>query len=249
MSTNVEVAAVPPAPGRRIARETHPIRYAGGVLLLAACYYGAAKIGQTLRYTASVSAIWPPAGVGIAALCLWGFRWWPGILLGELVINAELISGDSGIPIASVAGQQIGNMAEVIVGALLLRRLLGARTPFDRVEQVGQMLIALGIATTISATVGTVAMIAGDVIGHAEAITFWRTWWLGDTSGALVVVPLALAWARDSAAAWRPVRSWSGAATIAAVIVLTAVAVSTSAPLSYLIFPALMFAALRLGVG
>ena len=60
-------------------------RYVAGVLLLAAAYYGAAKLGQTLRYTASVSAIWPPAGLGIAALYLWGLRWWPGLLLGELV--------------------------------------------------------------------------------------------------------------------------------------------------------------------
>jgi hypothetical protein len=46
----------------------------GGVVLLAAAYYGAAKLGQTLRYTASVSAIWPPAGLGIAALYLWEYR-------------------------------------------------------------------------------------------------------------------------------------------------------------------------------
>jgi hypothetical protein len=44
------------------------VRYAGGVLMLTAAYYGAAKLGQTLRYTASVSAIWPPAGLGIGAL-------------------------------------------------------------------------------------------------------------------------------------------------------------------------------------
>ena len=66
------------------------LRYVGGMLLLAAAYYGAAKLGQTLRYTASVAAIWPPAGLGIAALYLWGLRWWPGVLLGEFVVNGEL---------------------------------------------------------------------------------------------------------------------------------------------------------------
>src|SRR3954469_18131057 len=77
------------------------LRYAAGVLALAAAYYGAAKLGQTLRYTASVSAIWPPAGLGIAALYLWGIRWWPGVLLGELVVNGELLLGDSHLPIGS----------------------------------------------------------------------------------------------------------------------------------------------------
>ena len=60
-------------------------RYVAGVLLLAVAYYAAAKLGQTLRYTASVSAIWPPAGLGIAALYLWGLRWWPGVFIAELV--------------------------------------------------------------------------------------------------------------------------------------------------------------------
>jgi integral membrane sensor domain MASE1 len=111
------------------------VRYLGGVLLLAAAYYGAAKIGQTLRYTASVSAIWPPAGLGIAALYLWGLRWWPGVLLGEIVVNGQLLLDDSTFPVGSLLGQQTGNMAEIIVGALLLRRLIGPTAAMDRVEQ------------------------------------------------------------------------------------------------------------------
>ena len=64
----------------------------------------------------------------------------------------------------SLLGQQAGNMAEIIVGALLLRRLIGPRAALDRAEQVGGMLVALGIATAISATVGTLSMLAGGVI-------------------------------------------------------------------------------------
>src|SRR3954471_9817192 len=101
------------------------LRYAAGVLALAAVYYGAARVGQTLRYTASVSAIWPPAGLGIAVLYLWGLRWWPGVLLGELLVNSDLLLGDGTFPVASLLGQQAGNVAEVVVGALLLRRLVG----------------------------------------------------------------------------------------------------------------------------
>ena len=61
------------------------LEWVAGVLFLGAAYWGAAKLGQTLRYTASVSAIWPPAGLGIAALYLWGLRWWPGILIGAFL--------------------------------------------------------------------------------------------------------------------------------------------------------------------
>jgi signal transduction histidine kinase len=219
----------------------------GGVLLLAAAYYGAAKLGQTLRYTASVSAIWPPAGLGIAALYLWGLRWWPGVLLGEIVVNGELLLDDSTFPIGSLLGQQTGNMAEIIVGALLLRRLIGPNAAMDRVEQVGGMLVALGVATAISATAGTVAMVVGGVVDDSHATEFWRTWWLGDTSGGLVVLPLMLAWAHDPMGAWRRIRTWEGAAVIAGVTALGIVAVSTEEPITYMVFPALIWAAFRLG--
>ena len=105
--------------------------------------------------------------------------------------------GDAPFPVGSLLGQQAGNMAELIIGALLLRRLIGPGAALDRTEQVGGMLVALGVATAISATVGTVSMLAGGVIAGSDAVTFWRTWWLGDTSGRLVVLPLMLTWARD----------------------------------------------------
>jgi signal transduction histidine kinase len=219
----------------------------GGVVLLAAAYYGAAKVGQTLRYTGSVSAIWPPAGLGIAALYLWGMRWWPGVLLGELVVNAELLLDDGTFPIGSLLGQQTGNMAEIIVGALLLRRLIGPSAALDRVGQVGGMLVAVGVATAISATAGTVSMVAGGVVDVSEAGEFWRTWWLADTSGGLVVLPLLLAWARDPVGASRRIRTWEGAAVIAGVTALSIVAFSTHEPIRYVVFPALIWAAFRFG--
>src|SRR3954447_20105562 len=81
-------------------------------------------------------------------------------------------------PLGSMIGQQAGNMAEVIVGAWLLRRLIGSRAALDTSEQVSGMLVAVGTATCISATVGTLSMFAGGVIDHTEIPTFWRTWLL-----------------------------------------------------------------------
>jgi signal transduction histidine kinase len=223
------------------------LRYVGGVVCLAAAYYGAAKLGQTLRYTASVSAIWPPAGLGIAALYLWGIRWWPGVLLGELAVNGELLLDDSTFPIGSLLGQQTGNMAELIVGALLLRRLIGSNAAMDRVEQVGGMLVAVGMATAISATVGTVSMVAGGVVDESGVAEFWRTWWLADCSGGLVVLPLMLAWAHDPLGAWRRIRTWEGTAAIAGVTALSFAVFSTEEPIRYAVFPALIWAAFRFG--
>jgi len=186
-------------------------------VLLGCAYFGAAKLGQTLRYTASVSAIWPPAGLGIAALYVFGLRWWPGIFLGELLVNAQLLLEPSHPPLGSVAGQQLGNIAEIIVGAWLLRRLIGPRAALDAAWQVSGMLLAVGTATAISATVGTLSMYAGGVVAPGELASFWRTWVLGDTAGALIVLPLILTWVADPRRAWRTMWTWEGVTLVACV--------------------------------
>jgi signal transduction histidine kinase len=247
ISTEAQLPAVRPGLTAFLALRRPSLRYVSGVLLVAAAYYGAAKLGQTLRYTASVSAIWPPAGLGIAVLYLWGLRWWPGIFLAELVVNGELLIDHSAIPLGSLVGQQAGNMAEIVVGALLLRRLIGPGAAMDRVEQIGGMLIAIGVATAISATAGTLSMVAGGVVDGSGAPEFWRTWWLADTSGALVVLPLMLAWAKDPVAAWRRIRTWEGAAVMAGVTALSLVAFTTEEAIRYMVFPALVWAAFRFG--
>jgi signal transduction histidine kinase len=249
MSTEVEFSPVRPAFHRTVAvRLGSPtLRYFAGVVALAAAYYSAAKLGQTLHYTGSVSAIWPPVGLGIAALYLWGLDLWPGILIGEMLVNGELFAGSSSLPLVSLLGQQAGNMAEVVVGALLLRRLMGKGAALDRPHQVGGLFGAIGIATAISATVGTLSMLAGGVIDAGEMPTFWRTWFLGDLAGGLIVAPLVIVWARDPFGAWRRIRTWEGAVTVTAVVVLGVIAVTNLHPVTYVVFPALIWAAFRFG--
>jgi signal transduction histidine kinase len=224
------------------------VRFVAGVILLGAVYYGAAKLGQTLRYTASVAAIWPAAGVGVAALYLWGTCWWPGLLLGEILVNTDLYREDSMLPLGSLLGQQTGNILEMLVGALLLRRLIGSRARLDSAEQVGGMLTALAVAAALSATVGTASMLAGSVIGHAEIPSFWRTWFLGDFAGMVTIVPAAIAWAQPLPAGARQIRTWEGGLLVASVAALGVVAVTIDESVTYVAFPALIWAAFRFGL-
>src|SRR3954469_15808917 len=130
--------------------DTRHWRYAGAVVLLAAAYWGAAKIGLRLAYLdGAVTALWPPVGVGIAALVLYGPRLWPGIVLGDLMV------ADFSSPMGTVLGQTAGNTLEVVVGALLLRRLAGADVAMDRVRDVFALVAAAVAGTLISACAGT----------------------------------------------------------------------------------------------
>jgi signal transduction histidine kinase len=223
------------------ARVVPALRYVLGVVLLAAGYYGVGQASLALQYTGPVAAIWLPVGVGVAALYLGGLRFWPGILIGDLAL------ADSAQPLGSALGLTLGNMADVFVITLLLRRLLGPRGALDRLERVGVMLAAIAAGAAITATVAMVSLRAGDVIGSSDVPTFWRSWFLADASGSLVVVPLALAWAQPGSLEWSRRDVWQGALLLAAVVALSAIALSGDLALTYMVFPALIGAALRFG--
>src|SRR4051794_2177052 len=159
-------------------------RYCAGVFALACAYYAAAKLGYVLEFAGPVAAIvWLPAGVAIAFLSLGGLSFWPGVLVGDLLANDY-----SALPTGSALGQTLGNMLEVLVAALLIRRLVARGSPLDSLGGLARMLAAIAAATAISATVGPLSLRAGGVITSGELPEIARTWWLGDAAGALVVV-------------------------------------------------------------
>jgi signal transduction histidine kinase len=218
-------------------------RYGGGLALLIALYYGAAHLGFALEFAGPVAAVvWLPVGVGIAFLYLGGLKFWPGVVVGDLLVNNYTT-----LPFGSALGQSFGNLLEVVAATLLLRRLDALPSLSPEVGRVVRMLIAVAAGVAISATVGSVSLRAGGVITTGSLPGVWRTWWLGDFSGALLVVPLALAW-------WRPLRRpfhWRPAleGTIALVVLVGAckLAFSTRTPLPYIVFAPLIWTAFRLG--
>src|SRR3954454_15090385 len=164
--------------------------YAISIALVAVAYYLAGRVGLELAYlNGAVAALWPPAGLGLAVLFLWGLRLWPGVVIGDLWL------GDYSSPFATVLGETAGNTLALVVAALLLRRLTGGRGELDRVFDVLALVACALVAALVSAAFGPTALRLGDVIPAAELGRVFRTWTLGDASGVLVVAPAILTWA------------------------------------------------------
>jgi signal transduction histidine kinase len=214
--------------------------YGVEVGVVAGLYYGAARAGLHLAYLhGSVTALWPPVGVGIAAVVILGPRVWPAIVIGDLLV------ADFSTPWGTVLGQTVGNTLEVVVAAVLFRRLAERRTGLERVWDVLALVACAAIGTLISAAFGVVSLRLGHVIKAADFGSVFRTWWLADFSGALVFAPLVLVWAVRRS--WRVphMQLAEGAVLLALLIVLIEVPSQPDVP--YVVFPILIWAALRFG--
>ena len=205
-------------------------------------YYLAARFGLELLYPdGPVAAMWPPVGVGIAALYFFGMRLWPAIVVGDLLPGVA----DYSQPLGTVFGQTLGNTIAVVVAAALLRRLTRGRAGLERVVDVLALVACGVVAAGVSSLFGPPALYFGDLIERQQLANSIRQWFLSDLSGALVVTPILLAWAGSRVV--RPSRRFlvEGLAVLAALIVLVEVPAQQDVP--YVVFPVLIWAALRLG--
>ena len=140
-----------------------------------------------------VTLIWPPTGIALFALLIWGPRLWPAIGLSALLINLAMGSSPLGALVIAV-----GNTAGPVLAAWLLQRL-----DFDpRFHAARDVLLFAGVGAlagmAVNASLGTLSLVLDGTLPWTVSGWVWLTWWLGDALGVLVVGPALLALAHRS---------------------------------------------------
>src|SRR3546814_128932 len=135
------------------------------------------------------SLIWPPAGISLAALLVFGYRAWPGILAGAFFTEVGL-----GIPGGAAAIIAIGNTMEALAGCYLLRRIPGFDLALIRLRDLlALVVLAAGMSTFIGASVAAMSLYGFGLIGSDALPLVFRNWWMGDALSYLLFTPAVLA--------------------------------------------------------
>src|SRR6266550_3625756 len=217
---------------------------------LAAVYYFAAKLGLRFAYiNSSVTTIWPPAGIALAAFVLLGYRVWPAIFGAAFLANFTT----TGAVLPSL-GIAIGNTVEGLLAAYLVNRFARGGRVFDRVRDILRFaLLAAIVSTTVAASIGVTSLALGGLVSTDDAPRVWLTWWLGDAVSDMVVAPALILWIGVKLGP-----AWTGRQVAEAVALAVSAALVTLAlfggvfpsrhyPLTVLLWPVMIWVAFRFG--
>ena len=227
------------------------IEKAGILIVLTIIYFYAGKLGLSLAFVnPSATAVWPTAGIALAAFLIFGNYIWPAILLGAFLVN--ITTSGAALPSLTIA---LGNTFEGLVGAYLVSHYANGTKAFDHVQDVLKFSVLAGlIGTVLSASVGVTSLILGGLAERSDFLPIWITWLLGDATGILIVAPLLILWAVSPRLTWTPARDIE-AGLLLFFTVLVALAVfskqalfgAKNYPLEFLIAPSVVWAAFRFG--
>src|SRR5947209_11703610 len=166
--------------------------------LLTLVYFIAGKFGLTLASLhPSASPVGPAAGIARGAVLVLGYRVWPAIFVGAFLVNLTTAGN-----VATSLAIASGNTLEALCGAWLVNRFAGGTTVFDRPQGVFKFALAAVVSAVIGPAFGVTSLALAGFADWANYGPIWLTWWLGDTTGDLLIAPLVILWSVTSKRRW-----------------------------------------------
>ena len=222
------------------------------VVLLIAAYFIGGLIGKKTSFlSGSVALVWPPAGIALAAILLFGYRFWPGVALG-----AVLFSFMNGTPFGFFTlGTAVGNTMGAIVCAFLLKKFISFGNAMERTRDVtGYIGLACFLGTTVNAAFNVVSLAYSGAVAWDDLFSTTLVWWVPNALAGLVVAPFIITWLTPSATRWNARLIAEALICGAGLVGGTLISFNSwfvygiqNYPLAYLPFPFLVWGALRFG--
>ena len=222
------------------------------VVILVALYFLGGVLGKQGSFlSGSIALVWPPAGIALAAILLFGYRFWPGVALG-----AVLYSFTNGLPLGFFTfGTALGNTMGAIVCTFLLKRSFSFDNAMERTRDVAGFIgLACFLGTTVNAAFNVVSLAYAGTVSWSALFPTILEWWVPNALAGLVVAPFLITWATPSALRWHPRLLVEAAVCGTGLVAGTLISFHSwfvsgiqNYPLAYLPYPFLVWGALRFG--
>lgn len=195
------------------------------ILGLALAYFLTGKLGTFLAIEPGyATTIWPPSGIALAGILLFGYRAWPGIFAGSVLVNlSTTLAGSHGaeitIPLIIVFIIGVAAVVQAITGAYLVRRFGRFPNHLTSEKEVFSFMVFGGVLSTlINPTIAVSTLNFFGRISLDDFVANWLTWWAGDAIGVFIFAPLVLVWML------RPVEVWRNRRVVISLVLTTAFA-------------------------
>ncbi|WP_157669812.1 PAS domain S-box protein [Chitinibacter sp. GC72] len=153
------------------------------------------------------SAIFPPAGIAVTAAFIAGRRSIPGVLLGSFLLNVwigyESTQSISVLGCTAALWIACASVIQACAGGWLLRKIVNYPAAFDNLRDVVAFQLLSPLICLISATLSVSALVILGMVQQSNFMLSWLMWWVGDTLGLLILLPLTMVVAGRPRALWR----------------------------------------------
>ncbi len=177
-------------------------------LLIVATYVVSGKGALMLALPPGyASAIFPPAGIAVAAVFILRGKALPWILLGSFLLNMWVgYSASQQVSLIGLAAAlmiAVASMLQAAAGGWVFRRAIGYPAAFDNVRDIFRFLWLAPVICLTSATLSAAGLWALGIFDAASLASNWVTWWVGDSLGVIVLLPIVMVIAGEPRELWR----------------------------------------------
>jgi hypothetical protein len=177
-------------------------------LLLTVAYLVTGKMALLLALPPGyASPMFPPAGIAVAGMVIGGRATLPWTFLGSFLLNLWIgysaVRESMGTGLAAAVVIAAASMLQAAIGGTMLRRAIGYPAPLDNGRDLSRFLILPPVFCLTSATLSLSGLFALGVVHLPDLVPSWLSWWIGDTLGVLVGLPLIFVIAGEPRGLWR----------------------------------------------
>mgnify|MGYP000016915085 FL=1 len=215
-------------------------------LIIPAVHFGLCKIYLLVSSENGAAAIWPSAGIFLAAFLLLGWRILPVLFISDFIIQS-IVFFPQDLLISSLTA--FGNIIDLLVASFLINRFVKYQHLLERSQDVLRFFVLSIPSPIIGTTLATTLLCVRGITPWTTYSGVWRIWFTSMIAGTMIVTPAILAWAQKPKQSdkLRPPQIAEFGLLLLLLVVISNIAFWQKYPVEYMMIPLLIWSAFRFG--